>query len=126
VTNVPDTVHTLSIIQRFNDAFNRHAVDDIMALMTDDCLFEDTYPPPDGQRYHGQASVRARWEQLFAASPDARFEFEDIVACGDVGVVRWLYRWAADTADQPGHVRGVDVFRVSRGKIAEKRSYVKG
>jgi len=26
----------------------------------------------------------------------------------------------------PGHVRGVDVFRIRAGKIAEKRSYVKG
>ena len=26
----------------------------------------------------------------------------------------------------PGHVRGVDVFRVRDGKVAEKLSYVKG
>ena len=26
----------------------------------------------------------------------------------------------------PGHIRGVDVFRVRGGKVAEKLSYVKG
>jgi hypothetical protein len=27
---------------------------------------------------------------------------------------------------KPGHVRGVDIFRVRDGKLAEKLSYVKG
>jgi len=39
--------------------------------------------------------------------------------------VRWLYRWAEDRPDRPGHVRGVDVCRVRDGKIAEKLVYVK-
>jgi hypothetical protein len=32
----------------------------------------------------------------------------------------------ADGNGQPGHVRGVDLFRVRDGKVAEKLSYVKG
>src|SRR5690606_12056491 len=32
---------TLSVIRRFNAAFNAHDVDAVMALMTDDCTFED-------------------------------------------------------------------------------------
>jgi len=51
------TVATLATIQQFNDAFNRHDVDAVMALMTDDCVFENTYPPPDGERSVGQAAV---------------------------------------------------------------------
>ena len=35
-----------------------------------------------------------------------------------------IYRWMRD--GQEGHVRGVDVFRVRDGKVAEKLSYVKG
>jgi hypothetical protein len=35
-------------------------------------------------------------------------------------IVRWRYRWDG------GHVRGVDVFRVRDGRVAEKCSYVKG
>ncbi len=56
----------------------------------------------------------------------AVFETEEIFASGDRCVVRWLYRWAADEAGKPGHVRGVDIFRVRDGKVAEKLSYVKG
>jgi ketosteroid isomerase-like protein len=118
------TLATLATIQQFNDAFNRHDVDAVMALMTDACVFENTYPPPDGERAVGQAAVRMCWEQLFSASPQALFEWEEIFACADRGVVRWLYRW--DGANGAGHVRGVDVMRVRDGKVAEKLSYVKG
>lgn len=45
-----------------------------------------------------------------------------MIATGDRAVVQWRYRWASNG----GHVRGVDVFRVRDGKIAEKYSYLKG
>jgi ketosteroid isomerase-like protein len=120
------TTATLATVQRFNDATNRHDVDAMMALMTDDVIFENTVPPPDGERRVGQAAVRAAWEELFRASPRAVFETEELFAAGDRCVVRWLYRWAPDEAGKPGHVRGVDIFRVRDGKVAEKLSYVKG
>ena len=42
------TADTLFAIHAFNDALNRHDVDAVMALMTDDCVFENTWPAPDG------------------------------------------------------------------------------
>ncbi|MBI3964980.1 MAG: nuclear transport factor 2 family protein [Chloroflexi bacterium] len=117
---------TLETIEWFNEATNRHDVAGMMALMTEDVVFEDTAPPPDGKRCEGQAAVRAAWEALFRAGPSAAFETEEIFATGDRCVVRWLYRWAPDLPGQPGHVRGVDLFRVRDGKIAEKLAYVKG
>jgi ketosteroid isomerase-like protein len=115
---------TLAAVRRFNDAFNRHDVDAVMATMTEDCVFENT-PPPDGERHEGAAAVRAVWEQFFAGSPNAVFEEEEVIAVGDRCVVRWLYRWR-DAAGGEGHVRGVDIFRVRDGKVAEKLAYVKG
>ncbi len=111
---------TLATIERFNEAFNRHDVDAVMALFTDDCIFENTSPAPDGERHVGQDAVRAFWEQFFAASPQAHFTAEDIFASNDRVCVRWRYDWGE------GHVRGVDVFRVVDGRVAEKLSYVKG
>lgn len=126
-TTTPDaiTAATRTTIERFNEAFNRHHVDDIMALMTDDCIFDNTEPAPDGTRYEGQAAVRDAWARLFAQSPQARFETEEIFCSGDRGVVRWLYRWV-DANGAPGHVRGVDIMTVRDGKVAAKLSYVKG
>ena len=50
---------------------------------------------------------------------------EDIYAADDRCTVRWVYNWVGDDG-APGHVRGVDVFRVQDGKVAEKLAYVKG
>ena len=108
----------------FNEAFNRHDADAVMRLMTDDCIFENTNPPPDGARLEGAAAVRAYWQKFFTTNPDARFETEDMIVSGDRCVVRWIYRKAKD--GKPWHLRGVDVFKVRDGKVAEKLSYVKG
>jgi ketosteroid isomerase-like protein len=116
---------TLEAIGRFSEAFHRHDVDGVMQAMTADCVFENTCPPPDGERYEGQGPVRGFWERFFRSSPDAVFETEEIFAAGDRCVVRWLYRWVDDQGT-PGHIRGVDLFRVRDGKVAEKLSYVKG
>ena len=95
-----------------------------MGCMTADCVFENTRPAPDGTRVAGQAAVRAFWEDFFTRSPQAQFETEDVFSAGDRCVVQWIYRWVRD--GQVGHVRGVDLFRVRDGKVAEKLSYVKG
>jgi cation diffusion facilitator family transporter len=115
---------TVAAVDRFNEAFNRHDVDAVMAAMTDDCVFENT-SPPNGQRYEGQDRVRAAWEEFFAASPTAHFEGEDVIATGDRCIVQWCYTWTNDDGSTSA-LRGVDVLRVRDGKVAEKFAYVKG
>jgi ketosteroid isomerase-like protein len=114
------TEETLAVVDQFNEAFNAHDVDAIMSMMTGDAVFENTSPAPDGARYEGQTAVRAFWEEFFASSPNAFFETEDMFIAGDRCLVRWIYSWG------DGHIRGVDVFKVRDGKVAEKLSYVKG
>ncbi len=71
-----ETRATLEVISRFNDEFNRHDVDGVMALMTADCVFENTLPAPDGERFEGTAAVRTFWRRFFQSTPGARFETE--------------------------------------------------
>ena len=115
---------TLAAINRFNDAFNRHDVDGVMAAMTENCVFENANPPPDGTRVVGQDLMREYWNIFFEKNPDARFDAEEMIIAGDRCVVRWVYRKTKNS--QPWHLRGVDVFKVTDGKVAEKFSYVKG
>lgn len=115
---------TRTVIDRFNDAFNKHDADLLGTLLTDDTVFEDTSPAPDGRRIEGKAAVLAFWRDWFARNPDARFEAEEIIVSGDRGVVRWIYRKIRN--GQPWHLRGVDVFKVRDGMVAEKLAYVKG
>lgn len=118
-----DTASTVETVTRFSEAFRRHDVDGIMAMMTDDVVFESMMPAPDGRRVEGQDAMRAFWEQMFAKRPSAHFETEDSFACGDRCTVMWRYSWNEE--GDAGHVRGIDVFRVRDGKVAEKLSYCK-
>lgn len=115
----------MDVVRAFNDALNRGDVGAMMACMTTDCVFENTYPSPDGDRLEGQAAVRRFWEEFFRGSLEPRIEIEEIFGAKDRCVMRWTYRWR-DPDGARRHVRGVDLYRVREGKIAEKLSYVKG
>ena len=121
MTTIQDqTAETLAAIARFSAAFDGHDVEGVMAAMSADCVFENTGPAPDGERYAGASAVRGFWERFFRDNPTATIVAEEQFAAGDRGVVRWRYDWG------DGHVRGIDVFRVRDGLVTEKLSYVKG
>jgi ketosteroid isomerase-like protein len=115
---------TRATIDRFNEAFNRRDADALAGLLTDDTLFEDTSPAPDGRRVEGKHAVVEFWRAWFERNADARFEAEDIVVSGNRATVLWVYHKMR--SGQPWHLRGVDVFSVKDGKVAAKLAYVKG
>jgi ketosteroid isomerase-like protein len=119
----PEEQATRKVIDSFNEVFNRHDTDRLAELLTDDTVFEDTSPAPDGKRIEGKASVVAFWRGWFAGNPDAQFEAEEIIVSGDRDVVRWVYRKLRN--GQPWRLRGVDIFTVREGKVAAKLAYVK-
>ena len=96
-----------------------------MQLMSDDCVFENTEPAPDGTRYEGKEAVTKFWQDFFHEAPQAHIDIEDIFGMGNHCIMRWKYNWV-DGHGKQGHVRGVDIFQVREGLIAEKLSYVKG
>jgi ketosteroid isomerase-like protein len=115
---------TRAVVDRFNEAFNRHDADAVASLLTDDTVFEDTSPAPDGRRIEGKAAVVEFWRGWFVRNADAKFEAEEVIVSGDRAVVRWVYRKMRN--GQPWRLRGVDVFTVRNGKVAAKLAYVKG
>jgi len=115
---------TRETVDRFNDAFNRHDADAVAALLTDDTVFEDTSPAPDGRRTQGKAAVVEFWRAWFQRNTDAHFDAEEMIVSGNRATVLWVYRKMRN--GQPWHLRGVDVFTVRNGKVAAKLAYVKG
>jgi len=109
----------------FNEAFNRHDITGMMQLMSDDCIFENTAPAPDGTAYKGKEAVTQFWQEFFNESPQAHIEIEEVFGLGLRCIMRWRYEWV-DGEGKRGHVRGVDIYRVKDGLIQEKLSYVKG
>jgi ketosteroid isomerase-like protein len=115
----------MRLVLAFNDAFNRHDVDGMMKLMSDDCVFENTDPAPEGTTYSGKEAVTQFWQNFFQESPQAHIDIEEIFGAGNHCIMRWRYSWV-DATGQKGHVRGVDIFREKEGLLSEKFSYVKG
>ena len=70
-----------------------------------------------------QGSVSSLWRYPVKSMVGEELTATEVTEQGLLGdrlVARWRYEWAG------GHVRGVDVFRVRDGRVAEKLSYVKG
>jgi hypothetical protein len=109
----------VSVVDAFGAAWAAHDLDAALALTTEDCVFDATGPAPDGAVAVGREELRTAWAPIFD-DPDAHFEVEETIAAGNRVVQRWCYRW------HDGHVRGVDLFSVRDGLVAEKLAYVKG
>ncbi len=113
---------TREIMERFNDAFEKHRPEDLDGLIGESCVLENTAPAPDGARYEGREACLAFWKGV-ASSTNLVFKAEEISAMGDRGIIRWQLRWSEREADR---VRGVNIMRVRNGKIVEGLGYLKG
>ena len=119
-TRMSEIESSVRAVMDFNDAFNRHDVQGMMQLTSDDTVFENTDPSPDGTRYAGKDAVTKFWQDFFRDAPNAHIDIEEIFGFGNRCVMRWTYTWG------DGHIRGMDVFKLKDGLIAEQLSYVKG
>jgi ketosteroid isomerase-like protein len=115
----------MRVVLEFNEAFNRHDVGGMMQLVSNDCVYENSDPAPDGALYSGKEAVTQFWQDYFRKSPDAQIEIEEIFGFGKRCVMRWRNEWV-DGAGKKRHVRGVDIFQVKNDLIDEMLSYVKG
>jgi len=113
---------TAEVIDRFNDAFQRHDPTGLKDLVAEDCILENTTPAPDGARQVGREACLALWESI-ASARDTRFDLEDVVVADDRAIIRWRYWWGDDPSQS---VRGVNLMRVRDGLIVEGLGYVKG
>ena len=108
-----------AIVEAFGTAWGNHDLDACLALVANDCIFDATGPAPDGTRCEGKQAIRAAWQPIFD-DHSTTFEAEETFATGTRVVQLWRYSWT------DGHIRGVDVFKIRDGLVAEKLSYVKG
>jgi steroid delta-isomerase-like uncharacterized protein len=115
----------LKLLDRFADAWNRHDLDALMSMMTDDCLFEASAGPRvDGQRSEGKQAVRAAYAAVFEAFPDAHWAGASHFISGNRGVSEWTFSGTQQDGKRV-EVTGCDLFTFRGGKIAIKNSYRK-
>lgn len=115
----------LLLLDEFASAWNRHDVNAIMAMMTEDCVFDASAGDDvTGQHHEGREAVRAAFEAVFAQYPDAQWRNPRHFVSGDRGVSEWTF-----TGTRPDgarvEVNGCDLFTFCDGKISVKNSYRK-
>jgi ketosteroid isomerase-like protein len=114
-----------SLLAAFGDAFNRHDLDALMLMMTDDCVFDASAGAAvDGERHRGPAAVRAAFAAVFAQFPDAQWRDARHFVAGDRGVSEWTFTGTRADGTRV-EVRGCDVMTLRDGKIAVKDSFRK-
>lgn len=118
------------MIEAYNEAWNAHDLDAIMALHAPDMVFENHTA---GERAEGEA-VRAHIAGIFSSWPDLRFEGVRVYAREGVVTQEWM---AHATQSQPikrGDIEvpptgntlswaGVDVIPTENGLIKRKDVY---
>jgi steroid delta-isomerase-like uncharacterized protein len=113
------------LLEAFADAWNRHDVDALMSMMTEDGVFEASAGGEvNGERYEGHRAVRAAYESVFAQYPDARWANARHFVNGDRGVSEWTFTGTLSDGRRV-EVNGCDLFVFRDGKIAVKNSFRK-
>lgn len=124
-TQMAKVESAMRAVLAFYEAFNNHDVAGMMKLVSENAIFENTFPAPDGNHYEGKEALTQFWQDFFRESPQAHIEIEEIFGMGKRCIMRWRYDWK-DATGENNHVRGVDIFQVKDGLICEMFSYVKG
>ena len=80
----------IKLLDRFADTWNRHDLDALMSVMTDDCGFEASAGPQvDGQRSEGEQAVGAAYAAVFDPFHDAHSASVRHFIAGNRGVSEW-------------------------------------
>ena len=120
-TSVETTAGTSDTIARFNDAFRRRDTAALAAVVHDDCVMVSAQSAPDGTSYVGKEACVAFWAELMD-DESTTFEVDHVFAGGEWAAVRWRYRFGPTDAES---VLGVNVTRVSEGRVIEQLGYTK-
>jgi steroid delta-isomerase-like uncharacterized protein len=118
-------------IHRYADAWNRHDVDAILALHTDDAVFENH---TSGGLAVGKAEIRKLIEGVFATFPDLKFATRRLYLGEGVAVLEWTATAThakpvtrADRTFPPSGKKlswnGLDVMPMRDGLVARKDVY---
>jgi uncharacterized protein YceH (UPF0502 family) len=106
------------LIDAYNEAWNRHDLDGIVALHAPGMVFENHNA---GERAEGDA-VRRHIASIFENWPDLRFTGRSLYVGSDFVVQEWT-AYATHSSGKELTWDGVDIFPIKGGKILRKDVY---
>jgi ketosteroid isomerase-like protein len=119
------TEEQLELMVRHVAAWNAHDIDELLELMTPDCIFDAAAGPyPYGQRHVGHQTLRMAFSAIFKAFPDARWTDPEHSAAADRGFTVWTFRGTGVDGRQV-EVRGLDILHFRDTRICSKDTFRK-
>ena len=126
-----DGAELQDFIDRYNDAWNAHDVDAILAMHTDDSVFENHVT---GDVNVGREQIGTAIRGIFSVFPDLSFEGRRQYIREDLVVQEWTARGThAGTMSRGGievpptgrrvEYKGMDVIPIREGLVARKDVY---
>jgi steroid delta-isomerase-like uncharacterized protein len=115
------------LLERWATAWSSHDPERVLALFTDDCVFEDvTFAVVT----RGKEELRGFVTGAFAAVPDIRFELKSSFAAGQRAALEWVMS-GTHMGDFPGlpatgkrlSVRGSTLLELDAGGIRREADY---
>jgi ketosteroid isomerase-like protein len=114
----PDSADAIrEMIERYNEAWNRHDVDSIISMHAPDFVFHNHTA---GERADADAA-REHISQIFRNTPSLRFTGRRLYACDGLVVSEWTAH--AEREGEPVQWDGVDIFPFENGLIKRKDVY---
>jgi steroid delta-isomerase-like uncharacterized protein len=108
------------IAQALVDAWNTHDPECILALLTEDHVYEDV---TFGSCNQGPAETRRFFEEAFAGLPDVRFALTNAVIGDGSGALEWTMTGTHPQTGKPFSVRGASIFELAGDKLRTNRDY---
>jgi ketosteroid isomerase-like protein len=110
-----------TMLERLRDAANAHDAQRLASLFAED--YQSAQPLHPNRGFGGSAQVRENWSSVFDGVPDFSSE---LVASSVDGEVEWgEWHWHGHHVDgSPFTMRGVTIFVVRDGLVAEARLYM--
>jgi len=114
------------VFDQWNQAWNRHDLDSVMALFDENVLFDNF----TGGYVRGKEALRKAWGPWFENHGEFHFTEEEVFidAVAQKVLYRWTLRWPSFEKGYEGKTetrRGVDVVHFKDGKIVKKLTYAK-
>ena len=126
-----DTHPLCAVIDKYNDAWNRHDIDAIVSMHTDDSVFCNH---SSGGEAVGHDAIRRIVSRVFETFPDIHFELRRLYVRDDLVVQEWTasathrnpVKYKNTTLEPIGKTirwNGMDVIPMRDGLVARKDVY---
>ena len=120
---LPPPAVTVSDLDAFAQAWNRHDIEALMFFMAPDCVFHTwTGPNAGGTRHVGREAVRSAYRKAWTDFPDAQWTRARHVVTGARGVSEWTFVGTRASDGTRVEVDGCDLFTFVGDKTRVKDS----